>query len=209
MNNEGVFKKIYEMNSWGSKENRSGKGSEYNATRNIVQGLIDFIALNRIQRIVDVPCGQFGYMKEVIDKTEHIISYFGIDIVEQLIAENNSRFGSSMTHFMFGDITSPNFPFELNPQNGSMIVCRDLLIHLPLIDAQFVVSRLLNSGAKYVAITQQDYHGGINQDIPHGSYAPRNLRAAPFNLPAPMINIQETHVQGYPKKYLSIYELYS
>ncbi len=203
------FCDIYKNNSWGSRESVSGKGSEVAASQGAITGLVSLIDKHGIQRIFDVPCGDFNWMREVFYKCEPIVAYFGVDIVPDMIDKLNEQHKTNqMINFLCNDITDDEMVIDIKNGNNTLIVCRDLLIHLPLSDSLNVVNKVMKSGAKYVAITHQEYES-VNREIPVGSYAPRNLYCEPFNLNKPYFQIKETLVKGFPQKYLNVYKLYS
>ncbi|MDR1323847.1 MAG: class I SAM-dependent methyltransferase, partial [Candidatus Margulisbacteria bacterium] len=65
---------------WDSKESRSGGGSEVDATKTIRKTLPKLWKKYKIKTFLDVPCGDYNWMKE-IDKST--ITYIGGDIVQE------------------------------------------------------------------------------------------------------------------------------
>ena len=59
---EDIFKKIYDRNLWQSKYSASGKGSEYDNTKNILKSLPELFTNLRIKTIIDAPCGDYFWM---------------------------------------------------------------------------------------------------------------------------------------------------
>ena len=64
-NLEEWFSHIYLNNRWNSKESRSGKGSELIQTVEVRKIIPDIIKKYNIKSILDIPCGDFNYMKEI------------------------------------------------------------------------------------------------------------------------------------------------
>jgi hypothetical protein len=81
------FTEIYNNNGWCSPESRSGNGSELKNTIKLRSELPYLFVKYNIKSILDIPCGDFNWMKEV-DLTN--IEYKGADIVESLINLNNT-----------------------------------------------------------------------------------------------------------------------
>ena len=60
-----VFDKIYEKNTWGSEESRSGPGSTEKQTRRIREALPTILNNFGIKSMLDLPCGDWNWMKDV------------------------------------------------------------------------------------------------------------------------------------------------
>ena len=91
------FSEIYAKNSWSSKESGSGEGSEIEYTERLRSWLINAIPKYGVNRFVDVPCGDFNWMKLVVPKLD--IEYFGFDIVDSVIEKNKEQYESKKAHF--------------------------------------------------------------------------------------------------------------
>ena len=82
--NKDIFTEIYVKNKWKDDSSHSGTGSNLEQTKEIIKFLPKFISKNNIQSILDIPCGDFYWMKEInFDK----VNYIGGDIN---IQENQS-----------------------------------------------------------------------------------------------------------------------
>jgi len=78
---EKIFTDIYDENRWGDKESRSGPGSTLAQTEAIRSKLPEILEEFHIHSILDIPCGDFNWIKEVnLDS----ISYIGADIVKKI-----------------------------------------------------------------------------------------------------------------------------
>ena len=125
MNREEIFRDIYRINEWGGKGTRSGKGSEIGSTINIRKELPILLKELQIKSMLDIPCGDFNWIKEVdLD----FLSYIGADIVPEIIDANNKKYSSKFRKFIKLDITTQNLP------QTDLILCRDLFIHLSFKD---------------------------------------------------------------------------
>lgn len=60
-----TFTSIYRNNGWGSLESRSGAGSTLASTANIRRELPGLVERLNIRTLLDAPCGDFNWMKEV------------------------------------------------------------------------------------------------------------------------------------------------
>jgi len=60
-----VFSQIHRNNLWGEQESVSGNGSSLAATANLRQELPPLLAGLNVTSLLDAPCGDFNWMKEV------------------------------------------------------------------------------------------------------------------------------------------------
>jgi 2-polyprenyl-3-methyl-5-hydroxy-6-metoxy-1,4-benzoquinol methylase len=181
-----IFEGIYKSNLWGSRESRSGGGSQINTTVKIRKSLPEIWKTYDIKTFLDVPCGDYNWMKEV-DK--HDIEYTGGDIVEEMIEENNGKYSSENVSFKKIDITRDTLP------KVDMIFCKDCLQHLSYENVCKSLKNFVNSGSKYLFTTSYPLTLK-NWDIHDGDYRPLNLLKSPFNLPEPLYKIQERPQSG-------------
>jgi SAM-dependent methyltransferase len=194
-----VFARMYERNSWANAESASGNGSDLKQTTAVRTALGRLIADLNIRTLLDAPCGDFYWMKEV---DRHGSRYLGVDIVPQMIAVNERNHGDSTTSFAVLDITKDEIP------QVDMIVCRDCLVHLPLEAAVKAVQAFFRSGSKYLLSTT--YPGLVKKNRPlyiTGNWRPLDLERAPFFLPPPLRIINEgcTEIEDYAEKSLGLW----
>jgi len=169
------FTLIYRRNAWGSKESISGSGSTLAMTTSIRSLLPIIFEKFKIKSILDVPCGDFNWMK-LVDLNG--ISYLGGDIVEPLVANLNRNFSSKFITFMQFDITIDSFP------KSDLVLNRDCLFHLSYRDIQLTLSNFLKSGSKYFLSTSYENGGKfINADIRSGDFRLIDLFESPFRFP--------------------------
>ncbi len=184
MRKQSVFEKIYQDNLWGDAESRSGSGSGLAATEKIRTGLLDTIQRLGVHSMVDAPCGDF-YWLSTIELGRHLTSYWGFDIVPQVIARNKERWATDNISFEAADLA------KSIPPRADLILCRHLLIHLTLEDGLHVLRNFKNSGSQYLMITNQP-QTERNEEIRFtGSYRPINLYLPPFNFPKPLFSIDD------------------
>ncbi len=91
-----IFTEIHRNNAWGGKDSVSGPGSDVRQTKIIVQELLNLFNDFNISTMLDIPCGDFHWMK---DANLNAIDYTGGDIVEELIQENSEKYTSEHIRF--------------------------------------------------------------------------------------------------------------
>ena len=142
---ERVFTKIYKENTWcAMPETVSGNGSTIGKTNNIRKALPELFSEYNIKSILDLPCGDFNWMKEIdLDG----IAYHGGDIVAPLIISNQKKYTTENITFSHIDATS-------NPlKQYDLIICRDLFLHLSNDNIKKVLANLKQSKSKYFLIS--------------------------------------------------------
>jgi len=177
-----IFTQIYKHNMWGSTESVSGPGSSVHESQQLINKLPLLFELLDIQSILDAPCGDFNWMKNVPLAGR---TYTGIDIVSDLIQQNNLSHKNESIEFMEKDIIKDPLP------QVDLIICRDALVHFPLVQIFQSLQNFSKSGSKYLLTTHfPDIQS--NEDIPMGSWRPLNFCKAPFHFPDPILLIKET-----------------
>ena len=176
-----VFTEIYRQNSWASDESRSGPGSTLERTVIIRRELPAVLEELKVRALLDAPCGDLNWMARVELRVER---YVGVDIVEELIAANRARYGSSKRRFQVADVVRDRLP------KCDAVLCRDCFIHLPISDIRRAIENFKGSGATYLLATT---HTGVteNVEIPAGAWRSINLEKPPFALPPPIHRIVE------------------
>jgi hypothetical protein len=139
-----------------------------------------------IKTILDIPCGDFNWMRK-IDLSA--IDYIGADIVDELIAENTKKHGSDNIKFLTLNIITDILP------KRDLIFVRDCFVHLSYKDIQDAIKNIKKSGCKYLfATTFINRHD--NHDIATGGWRPLNLQDDPFNFPDPEYVLIENCTEG-------------
>ena len=198
-NDTNVFTTIYNNNIWGSGESRSGGGSYVNTTKIIRKMLPVLWKEYDIKTFLDVPCGDYNWMKEV--EKDNIV-YIGGDIVNELIEQNNQKYKMENVSFRVLDITKDILP------TVDMIFCKDCLQHLSYEDVFKALKNFKYSNSKYLLTTSYPLTLS-NWDIFTGDYRPLNLRIKPFNLSASIVRIHEKPKKNHVEKdkYMYLYKL--
>jgi hypothetical protein len=184
-----VFEQIYDENLWGDPESRSGTGSGLAATEKIRSGLLDAIKRFEVHTMIDAPCGDYSWVSAA-NLAVHLRSYIGLDIVPQVIARNTQLWGTEKISFELADLV------KAVPPRADLVLCRHLLIHLPLEDCVRVLRNFRNSGSRYLMITNQPLVERNDEILFTGSYRPINLCLPPFSFPQPIWSVDDSQGQG-------------
>jgi hypothetical protein len=186
---ETVFSNIHLENTWGSQESVSGEGSTFVQTDVIRSRLPALIQQWGIRTMLDLPCGDFHWMKEISLDLDH---YIGSDIVSALIERNRQRYGRgapNLREFVRLDVTSDDLPCV------DLVFCRDCLVHLTNADVIKALKQVKASGTTYLLTTTYPERKW-NENIPTGLWRPLNLERPPFNLPRPLDVVIEGSTEG-------------
>jgi SAM-dependent methyltransferase len=199
---QDLFTRIYRTNLWGGDESRSGLGSALEATSALRRSLPPLFERFAIGSILDLPCGDFGWMRHV-ELGER--TYVGADIVPELIAHHQATFGRAdgSIRFVHRDIVRDELP------RADLVLCRDCLVHLSFANIFAAFANLRRSGAKWLLTTTFLDHDQ-NRDAVDGDWRMLNLMRPPFELPQPdaMVNEECTEAGGaYRDKALGLWPL--
>jgi hypothetical protein len=186
---ERIFTDIYENMSWGKdQESRSGAGSSLAATENIRRELPKLVEKYGIKTILDIPCGDFNWMKHVDLKG---VKYIGADIVTPMVESLQKQYGSKDREFVHLDLMSSDLP------KADLVICRDCLVHLSYLDFRRAIDNIIRSGAKYLLATTFTNRRD-NNPIRTGEWSPYNLRQNPFCFPKELECVNENCREWYP-----------
>jgi hypothetical protein len=192
---EAVFQDIMRFNKWNDAESVSGVGSNRRYTRNIREKLPALLRKYAIRSILDAPCGDFAWMKNVTFDAD--ITYIGADIVRELVARLQKEFSAPQRRFMQLDLISDELP------KADILICRDCFIHLSNSQVLDALRNFARSDIKYILTTTYKF-GRINTDISTGQFRAINLQAPPFSLPAPIETIVD-YVYPFPPRRLALW----
>jgi hypothetical protein len=179
------FTKTYKFNLWKGKESVSGPGSSIFQTKTIRQEIPLLVERLNVKTMMDAPCGDFHWMSQV---NLPVDLYIGVDIVDELISINDSKYGNSTRKFVSLDITKDTLP------QVDLILCRDCLVHLSFADSWLALRNFKRSGSKYL-LTTTFPHVKKNRDITTNgtNWRPLNLQLPPYDLPNPLQIIDEKY----------------
>ena len=198
--NKDIFTDIYRNNKWGDKHSFSGTGSNLEQTKIILENLPKIINKYQIKSILDLPCGDFYWMKEYDYKN---IKYIGADIVPELIKKNKSQFSRNNINFQTLDLIDNELPYT------DMLFCRDCLVHFSFEDIFKALKNIKKTKFKYF-MTTNFLKRESNIDIATGSWRTLNLSKAPFYFPDPTENIFENCTESdyqFSDKVLSMWRV--
>lgn len=182
-NTEKIFTDIYLQNKWKDDESYSGPGSSLSATKIIREKLPELLKQYNITSMLDIPCGDFNWMKEV----NLSISYIGADIVGKIIDKNKEKYSRPDRRFVQIDVLKEELPMV------DLILCRDLFIHLSNNDILKSLENIKKSKSKYLLVNS--YRGlRENRDIATGRGHPINLSISPFYFPSHLYELDEKQV---------------
>lgn len=182
---QDIFRDIYHSNLWGNKDSRSGAGSDLTQTaeiRRLLPVLIDDLG---VETMLDIPCGDWYWMKEA----KLLVNYTGADIVPELVERNQQLYGNETRRFVALDLIKDDLP------KVDLVLSRDVLVHLSFNDIFSALRNLKKSGSEYL-LTTTFTERGTNPDISTGQWRPLNLQKPPFNFPLPLRLINEKCTEG-------------
>jgi hypothetical protein len=193
---QATFRRIHDQNLWGGLESVSGMGSGSAATSTIRRELPGLFLRYGIRSVLDAPCGDFYWMKEIAGKLDR---YVGVDIVPDLIERNTAAHASDTVSFVCADIALDRLP------RADLVLCRDCLIHLPTRLIRRALRNFRSSGAHYLMLTS-DRDAGPFHDIPLGSFRRVDFSRPPFSFPIPVCALAEDETGS---RQLCLWELHS
>lgn len=167
-----LFSGFYKQNRWSNPESRSGPGSTLEYTENLRARLPELFAEFEIGVVLDAPCGDFNWMKEVVANCD--ISYTGCDIVPEIV-ESNQQYASDRVQFRQLDITSDELPY------ADLMICRDCLFHFSEEYIWKFLNNFAQSGITYLLTSSHINDNKKNQNIDVGEFWPLNLFVEPYN----------------------------
>jgi len=188
-----IFDHYYKHNSWGSEESKSGPGSTVYESGQLLYHLPALLRNLHVRTILDAPCGDFNWMKEInVDGYQ----YIGVDIVHDCIIDNQNKYQKQNVIFQEQDIVNGPLP------TADIILCRDALVHFPNHMVKETIKNFKQSGSTYL-LTTHFTNIDANQDIKLGDWRPINFTLAPFYFKAPLFMIKET----LPIKTMALWKL--
>jgi hypothetical protein len=197
---EVVFTEIYRNHAWPGTESVSGEGAELVQTAALRRELPRLCADLGVQTMLDLPCGDFNWMRHV-----HLdgVTYIGADLVHDLIRRNEERYAREGRTFTRLNLLRDDLP------HVDLVFCRDCLVHLCFADVFSALHNICRSKSTYLLTTTFSARDG-NVDITTGEWRTLNLERAPFLLPSPLRCISEECTEGggiYRDKALGVWRI--
>lgn len=194
-----IFQDIYKNNKWKNLESRSGSGSTLEYTKELREHFPKLTDEFNIKTILDAPCGDFNWMKELLPNC-NIKQYTGGDIVPEIVENNTKEFQADNIKFINLDITKDLLP------NADLMICRDCLFHFPLDSIKQFFQNFLRSDIKYI-LTSTHYNNNEfkNTNIKFGSFAKLDLFIDPFNFDKNVKYSINDWIDPHPKRRLVLF----
>lgn len=171
-----TFTRVYRIHRFGGKVSASGPGSDLTQTDAIRKALPALVKELNINTLLDVPCGDFYWMRNTRLDIE---KYIGADIVAEIIKKNQQNYGKKNIEFRRLNIVKDQLP------KVDVILCRDCLVHFSFRDIFAALKNFKRSGSTYLLTTTFTQHSA-NADIVTGEWQPLNLQSSPFNFRNPI-----------------------
>lgn len=195
------FLHIFQTNKWGDPDSRSGTGSNFKQTEALRAELPAILNTLGTQSLLDIPCGDFYWMKEVPLEGIH---YIGADIVPEIIEANQSQnTNNSNREFMVCDLVAGQLP------KADTVFCRDCLVHLSYDNIEKALANIKASGATWL-ITTSFKGRNKNRDIMTGKWRALDMQASPFNWPQPEAWIFEKNTEKngrFADKHMGVWKI--
>ena len=192
-----IFSDYWHTNHWRNSESKSGDGSTLKYTEGIRRELPGLIERVGVKTLLDLPCGDFNWFKEV--SLPPGVRYMGGDIVPEMVTQLSQQYGSPVRQFRCIDALGDELP------SADLWMCRDLIFHLPHSDIFRLLDNFLASSVEYLLITSHAGSKVKNEDTFMGGFRLVDLRLSPFGLPEASQRIVD-YIEGYPERYLLLYQ---
>ena len=137
---ETIFQDIYRRNHWSGSVSPSGQGASPDQIREISRAYRRCFAVG-VDTLLDLPCGDYTWMR-LIDLP--IASYIGADLLAELVQPLQTTYGDESHRFLALDLTQVRLP------SADILLCRDCLVHLSLVDTGRALANVLASGIPYL-----------------------------------------------------------
>lgn len=178
---EEVFTDIFKVNRWGGKDSVSGPGSDAGQVSAITKDLPILLRDLGVSTILDIPCGDFHWMKDVDLEG---VRYIGADVVEELVTINKAKYGTSDIRFLHLNLLTDELP------KADLVFCRDCLVHLSFHDIFLALRNICDSQPKYFMTTTFPSRPR-NRDVVTGEWRRLNLEIQPFSFSKPLRIVNE------------------
>ena len=187
-----VFKSILKSFHWRDYnkpklgESVSGLGSDLDICEKLITDLHFFMDKHKIKTILDLACGDFNWMRKLIELHTNIQAYRGLDIVDEIVEKNNISYSNEKIRFVNCDVVQDDLP-----NNFDLVIIRDFFIHISNKDINEVILKVKKINARYMAInTQSTVEKNIDL-FAFGHHRDINIEKTPFNLNNPYLKLKD------------------
>lgn len=176
------WKKLFErkMKLRGNKGGFWGGGKIKHNAKTISDYLPELFERHNIKSMLDVGCGNFGWMCDV---NLSGVKYKGVDIVQDLVDMNKEKYQKDFECFNI---------VESIPKKYDLVMLRSVFIHLTNRDILKAIDNVKKSGSKYM-LASTSPNIKHNKDTECLMLVNRNLEIEPFNLGKPIELINERY----------------
>ena len=176
-----VFRDIYRRHHWAGSESASGAGAGVDQTAEIRRALPGLLTELGVATLLDLPCGDYGWMRTV---ALPVARYIGADLLPEVIEPLQADCTDPRREFRMLDLTRDPLP------SADLLFCRDCLVHLSYDDIRRALRNILRSDIAWVLTTT--FPGAEpNEDIVTGDWRTLDLGQPPFQLPPAMRILNE------------------
>lgn len=194
------LKERFRRDMWpgGAPETVSGAGSTLRYTHKMRPALSQLFSDLAIRSLLDGGCGDFNWMRH-LDLGS--ISYLGLDIQDEIIAENNRRFQvPGKRQFQVSDVTRDILP------PAHLFLCRHVLLHLPFANIADLFENVMRSEFEFLLLSCYRNETNEDLDVP-GKSRQINLAKYPFKFPPALVEARiPDWIQGFPVHMLQLYK---
>lgn len=177
------FALAYRLNLWAwwgylahgtPMESRSGGGSAIENTA-VIRAILPELLID-VNSFLDVPCGDFHWMKLVREAVPSFDSiYLGLDIIPGMVEQNAKRY----PHTRFAVMA-----VEDMKSSHDLVLMRDLLQHVSTPRQRRILEALKQTGSTWLLInyeTRCERNAHVARDFAGFAWTPLNLELPPFN----------------------------
>ena len=169
-----AFETIYDNNLWGFG---CGVGSLPENNIGYIKFLSEFLIDNEIHSVLDFGCGDWQFSQFI---NWNNVSYCGLDLIERMITENQTKFGKE--NIVFEKFVNID---QIKPVD--LIICKEVFQHLSNEHIDYYLSQF-KTKSKYIMIINDIYPSqNINSDINDGAWRSVRIDKPPFNEKAAII----------------------
>ncbi len=190
---------VYGNKAWGQLASGdggslSGPGSGIRINKVRVNAIAQFSRRLRVQRIIDVGCGDCAWQKGIVDRLPDTTDYHGVDVAPLATKRAQARC-----------VKCPRMtihePIDASSERGRSLMSRlaegrvvlalvkEAIQHMPLENGVALLRNLQQAGVSYLAITHHDkslFPDSGNKDVQAGEMYENNVFESPFLLKSPL-----------------------